>query len=173
MLSLHPLPKAQRGVSLIEVLITILLLSFGMLAMANMHAMSLKYVKMAQFKGIATELAMDLSDRMRANAGGAVSYVYTTAYSSNPTAVAVPPCANVAQCTPAELAAADLAEMRNTLLRALPGGGLRIVQDAANPTVMNVWMIWLDPDGSDASTFLPCPFSASPQPQCLAVRVAL
>ncbi|MDM4770838.1 type IV pilus modification protein PilV [Solimonas sp. SE-A11] len=167
--------RGQRGASLIEVLVTVLLLSFAMLAMANMHAMSLKYVKMAEFRGIATELALDLGDRMRANASGAASYVYTATYTPTSSAVTVPTCSNVLVCTPAEIAAIDLAEIRNTVRLAVPGGGLRVERDAANPTVMNVWVIWQDPEGNMASTLLTCPGSitATPQPNCLAMRVAL
>lgn len=173
MLNVLRCSRSQSGATLIEVLITMLLLSFAMLAMANMHAMSLKYVKMAEFRGIATGLALDLADRMRANSGGAGGYVFNSAYDSNAGAVAVPTCANPAICTPSEIAGIDLAEVRNTARLVLPGGGVRIAQDAANPGVLNLWIIWLDPDGNDASTLLPCPFAATPQPQCLAMRVAL
>jgi len=163
--------RDQAGATLIEVLVTMLLLSFAMLAMANMHAMSLKYVKMAEFRGIATGLALDLADRMRANSGG--GYTFTTTYDANGAATTVPTCSNAALCTPAEIAAIDLAEVRNAARLILPGGGVRIEVDAANPTVRNLWIIWLDPEGTDASTLLPCPFTATPQPQCLAMRVAL
>lgn len=163
--------RTQSGATLLEVLITMLLLAFAMLAMANMHAMSLKYVKMAEFRGIATGLAVDLADRMRANSGG--GYIFTTAYDANGAATTIPTCSNAALCTPAEIAAIDLAEVRNAARLILPGGGVRIEQDAANPTVRNLWIIWLDPDGNDATTLLPCPFTTTPQPQCLAMRVAL
>ena len=169
-----PAPQAQRGASLIEVLVTMLLLSFAMLAMANMHAMSLKYVKMAEFRGIATELALDMSDRMRANgtAGPNNNYTYTAAYSSTPSAVTVPACANAARCLPAEMAAIDLAEIRNTARLSLPGGGLRIERDATTTSIMNLWIIWQDPDGPNIST-CPAAISTSASVQCVAMRVGL
>lgn len=173
MLRLSSRLRPQLGTSLIEVLVAVLLLSFAMLAMANLHATSLKYVKMSEFRGIATALAFEMSDRMRANSSAAGQYVFTTAYTSTAAVVATPTCANALQCSPAEMAQIDLAEMRTAIVNALPGGFLRITRDAANPSVMNVWVIWLDPDGNDATTLLPCPFTATPQPQCLAMRVAL
>jgi len=173
MLSQQP-PRAQQGASLIEVLITVLLLSFAMLAMANMHAMSLKYVKMAEFRGIATELALDLSDRMRANgsAARANNYNYTIAYSSPPGAATVPSCTDANECTPAEIAAIDVAELRNTARLALPAGSLRIQRDAANVSIVNLWIIWTDPDGANLAT-CPAAISSSSSVQCVAMRVAL
>ena len=49
---------AQRGASLIEVMVAIVVLSIGMLSMAWQHAVALKYDKMSQFRGIATQLEM-------------------------------------------------------------------------------------------------------------------
>ena len=168
--------RMQRGSSLLEVLITMLLLSFAMLAMANLHATSIRYVKMSEFRGIATGLAFDLADRMRANpplATDPLYYTSTPVYNSNAAITAVPACANVNQCARTEMAGIDLIEVRNAAIQALPGGNIRVEHDAANRLVVNVWVIWLDPEGNDASTLMPCPFVANPQPQCLAMRVAL
>lgn len=172
--------RASRGTGLLEVLIAVLLLSGGVLAMSLLHANSFKYTKMAQFRGVATQLAFELADRMRANARGATTgaYTLTAAYSSTAPAVTVPACADAAACTTAEMAAIDLAEMRNALRLALPGGGLRVTQDAAESNVINVWVIWLDPEayGNDANSLvnvLPCPFASTPAPQCLPMRIAL
>ena len=68
---------AQRGASLIEVMVAIVVLSIGMLSMAWQHAVALKYDKMSQFRGIATQLASELADRIRANAAAGASYVVT------------------------------------------------------------------------------------------------
>lgn len=175
----RPLHRSQ-GTGLLEVMIAVLLLSGGVLAMSLLHANSFKYTKMAQFRGVATQLAFELADRMRANAIGATTgaYTLTATYSSTAPAVTVPACANAAACTALEMAAIDLAEMRNTARQALPGGGLRVTQDAAESNVINVWVIWLDPEayGNDANSqanVLPCPFTSTPAPQCLPMRIAL
>ena len=172
--------RRQRGAGLLEVLVAILLLSFGMLAMAGLHAMSFKYGKMSQFRGVATQLAYDLSDRMRANSGGAAQYVFMDPYNATPPAVAVPACADATRCTPAEIAAIDLAEMRNTLRLALPGGGLFVTRDVgvADVVALTVWVLWMDPETADAGALggVPCPdgvVAANPAPQCLPLRVVL
>ena len=142
---------------------------------------------MSEFRGVATGLALDMADRMRANrprllditvvppqAADPAYYNFTTAYSSTAAIVAVPACANVNACTRTETAAIDIAEVRNAAIRSLPGGFVRIQQTAANTRIADVWIIWQDPEGSnDASTLLPCPFTATPQPQCVTMRVAL
>lgn len=171
--------RRPSGASLIEVLVSILILSFGMLAMAGLHASSLRYGKMAQFKSVATQLAYDLSDRMRANAGGATAgdYNFAQAYTPDSSEVTVPSCAMPGSCTPEELAAIDMAQARNTARVSLPGGALVVTQDAAASNVFNIWMLWLDPATADSASLGGlCPAemgSPSPVPQCQFLRVAL
>lgn len=179
----HRLARRQRGASLLEVLVSILLLSFGMLAMAGLHAASLRYGKMAQFRSVAMQMATDLTDRMRANAAAAVSgsYNFSQAYTSTPPAVTVPACAVPTACTAAEMAAVDLAQWRNQARLALPGAGLMVSQDAAVANVLNVWVMWLDPQAAEAATDgvtlnSQCPGTIgtpNPAPQCMFLRVAL
>jgi type IV pilus assembly protein PilV len=94
--------RGERGASLLEVLVSILILSFGMLAMAGLHAVSIQQGKMSQFRGTAMQLAVDLADRMRANRGAFAAapspYVFTQPYNSDAPAVAVPAC-TMAACT--------------------------------------------------------------------------
>jgi type IV pilus assembly protein PilV len=176
--SSHP-PQA-RGTTLIEVLVALVLLSGAVLGMSILHANSVKYTKMAQLRGVATQLAFELADRMRANPQAAVNnrYEFTAAYDPEAGATAVPVCAVPAVCTSDEIAAIDLAEVRNTLRLALPGGGLRITRDAAANNSINIWIIWIDPeafgnDANEVATAMPCPFASNPRPQCLAMRVAI
>src|SRR5262245_49835341 len=93
--------RRQAGASLIEVLVSILILSFGMLAMAGLHASSLRYGKMSQFRSVATQLAYDLSDRMRANALGAMggAYNFTEAYDPQTAEVKPQACATPGSCS--------------------------------------------------------------------------
>lgn len=67
----------QRGFSMIEVLITILIMGFGLLGFAMLQTMSLRYSQNANQRTIATNLATDLLDQMRATRMGASQYVRT------------------------------------------------------------------------------------------------
>jgi len=55
------------GFSLIEVLIAILVIAFGLLGFALMQTMSLRFSQAANQRTQATNLAYDLMDQMRAN----------------------------------------------------------------------------------------------------------
>lgn len=104
-----------RGASLLEVLVAILILSFGMLAMAGLHSVAFKYGKMSQFRSVATQMAADLADRMRANPEGAVAgdYVFLEVYNPSPEALPAPDCGVDAPCAnAAAMAASDLVTIR-------------------------------------------------------------
>lgn len=57
----------QRGTTLIEVLIALLVLSVGLLGMAGLQMTSLKSNYSAYYRSQASLLAYDIADRMRAN----------------------------------------------------------------------------------------------------------
>lgn len=140
--------RFQKGSSLLEVLITMLVMSFGLLALGGLTAASLQYSKISQYQTIGSQLAIEYGDRMRGNVAGfqANNYDQTAAYSGASGAVTVPACAIPAQCTPAEVAAIDIAEWTNALQQRLPGGGAYIVRDTANPLSVNIWLMWVEPN---------------------------
>lgn len=57
----------QRGFSLVEVLISIIILSFGMLGMVGMQAAALQSNREARLQSVAYGLAQELADLMRTN----------------------------------------------------------------------------------------------------------
>jgi len=59
--------KASAGFSLVEVLISIVILSIGLLGMAGLTAASMNGTNEAYYRSQATVLADDILDRMRAN----------------------------------------------------------------------------------------------------------
>ena len=72
--------RKSRGVSLLEVLISILLATIGLLALAGANVSAIRYSKMSQYRGTATMLAQDIAERMRANKLGLNTYTYTTSW---------------------------------------------------------------------------------------------
>ena len=101
-----PTRRGQQGASLLEVLITILILSFGLLGIAGLTAASLQTAKIAQFQSTALQLVNEYTERMRGNEPGVSTndYDMTTAYSGATAGVPVPACAVADACTAAELA---------------------------------------------------------------------
>lgn len=80
--------KAQRGVGIIEILVTIVLLSVGFLATARMQVESMRFSQSAYYQSQAYFMASDIINRMRTNAEGVADGYYdnisTASGASNP-----------------------------------------------------------------------------------------
>lgn len=74
--------NAQRGFTLIETLVTILILSLGLLGFAGLLTKSIVANRQAFYRSQATFLAHDIAERMRANRAEAVAGGYNTALKS-------------------------------------------------------------------------------------------
>lgn len=81
-----------KGASLIEVLVTMVILSIGLLGLAGLQLTNVKNAQNAYYRSQATFLAYDILDRMRANRVVAADYVVavgsSTASGANLVAVA-------------------------------------------------------------------------------------
>jgi type IV pilus assembly protein PilV len=60
-------PRRQTGFTLLEVLIAVLVLSFGLLGFALMQTMNVRFVQSSNYRTQATNLAYDLIEQMRSN----------------------------------------------------------------------------------------------------------
>lgn len=76
----RPAPTRTRasGFSMIEVLVSLLVLALGLLGFALLQTMNLRYTQSADYRTHATNLAYDLLDQMRANRHSAVDYSGST-----------------------------------------------------------------------------------------------
>ncbi len=63
--------RSQRGVSLIEVLVSIVILTMGLLGLAGLQVAGIKVTQSSQFRAQAAQLANDMADRMRGNIAAA------------------------------------------------------------------------------------------------------
>lgn len=109
--------KQQSGFTLIEVLVSALILAIGLVGVAALQALSLKNNQSAFMRSQATALAYDLADRMRSNIASA------NAGSYNPGAAAIDvSCNTVSGCTPQNLARHDLGEWNAAISTYLPAG---------------------------------------------------
>jgi len=109
--------SGQSGFTLIEVLVSVIVLSIGLVGVAGLQATSLANNQSAIMRSQASALAYDLADRMRSNITSANAGMY------DPTAAAaVASCATVAGCTPQELANNDLDQWITSLADNLPLG---------------------------------------------------
>lgn len=68
----------QHGVSLIEVLITLVVTAIGLLGFAALQTVAMKSNRTALYHSMATFYAYDILDCMRANSSSATDYANTT-----------------------------------------------------------------------------------------------
>lgn len=144
-----PRSKVQ-GISLVEVLVSVLLAAIGLLALSGANVMSIRYSKMSQYRGTAAMLAADLAERMRANSSAIVSYAVASTFTAQAAAALAPDSTcdgYAATCAPGAVAAYDVANWRLLVRNQLPQGAVFVTTTAAGvtPRGADVWIAWRDP----------------------------
>ena len=107
----------HNGFTLIEVLIAMLVLAIGLLGLAGLQVRSLNNTQSAYYRSLATELAYDLADRMRANNLGLSTYT-----TGSPAPIAS--CKNLNGCNSAQMAQNDLYEWNSGIITLPSGQGI-------------------------------------------------
>lgn len=172
----------QHGASLIEALVAILILSFGMLSLGAMLSYSVQMPKLSGYKTTATNIATDHIERIRANAGefSLGTYISNLSYDGTFNNIVLANC-TYPNCTSAQLAAMDIAASRRAARVQLPAGGMIVNCDAgvcgAN-SYGNIWIVWQEPSTSAALNSTAsdnCPVEVTgtytnPAPRCLYIR---
>lgn len=122
--------RRVAGFTMLEVLISIVVIAFGLLGVAGLQAFALKNSQSASYRSIATVLATDLIERMRANPVGASGTSYANGASMG-TATQVNACLQTSGCpTPQDLAANDLFEWQDLIRKSLPSGVGYVCRDS-------------------------------------------
>ncbi|GAB4256790.1 MAG: type IV pilus modification protein PilV [Methylomicrobium sp.] len=113
----------ESGFTLLEVLISMIILAIGLLGMAGLQATALRNNKSAYYRTQATQLAYDIADRMRANWVEAEK-LDASAYQTIPPsdATAKPNCLSTTGCTSIDMAENDLFEWNAAIAGILPLG---------------------------------------------------
>ncbi len=182
MTSVYKSHDRQCGASLIEVLIAILLLSFGLLALGAMLSYAVQAPKMSNMRAVAANIAASHIERIRANPTGYTSGSYTVTMSYDGTFSDVPLVnCSYPTCDPAKLAALDNSTVQRAARIELPAGGVLVTCDTTPCSLAgaaNLWIIWQEPSTLAAlnpSTSDNCPTQVTntytrPKPRCLYVR---
>jgi len=114
----------QSGFTLLEVLITLIVLSVGLLGLAGLQTMSLRNNHDAYLRSQVISQIYDIVDRMRANSGRVDdSYKMTNAtYTFNAIGPKTENCDKKVGCTTSEMAAHDLFNWDQSIRNSLPQG---------------------------------------------------
>lgn len=127
----------QTGFTLLEVLITLVILSVGLLGVAGMQAAGLRNNHSAYTMTQASNLAMDMIDRIRANPNGIDAYA---GFDTDAATLADPGCISTG-CGPADLATYDMYEWSRPLVATdnpiLPAGR-GVITQAGDEFIVNV-----------------------------------
>lgn len=118
--------NSQRGVSLIEVLVAILILAIGGLGAAMFQLNAVKFNRTALIRSQATILAYQIVDSMRANKANALAGAYNVSFN-----FLSPSCTTVASC--------DLRAWNIALQQNLPAGTGQITFNGNTATISVQW----------------------------------
>ncbi|MEX2496947.1 MAG: type IV pilus modification protein PilV [Woeseia sp.] len=122
----------SRGLTLVEILIALLILSIGLLGLAGLQTMSLKFNTSSYYRTQATALAYDLADRMRANRQAALNGEYNTAFQDP-----APACG--ANGDGGSVPQQDIAAWRNALACRIPQSTGAVVRNGDEFTLTVRW----------------------------------
>lgn len=128
--------RGQRGFTLLEVLVALVVLSIGLLGLSGLQTSSLRNNHSAFLRSQATLLSTDIVDRMRANRAAAAAGDYDIGYAASPTSTTC-----VAGCSALDVAKVDVRQWRDYVGR-LPGGESQI--DVSATGIAEIRVRWSD-----------------------------
>jgi type IV pilus assembly protein PilV len=152
----------HQGASMIEVLVSILLVSVGLLGIAGLSGATFGYNKVSQLRLTGIALANDLGDRARVNVFGYDRGGYEIAlgddFEADPDTASAPSLGNldldpevVANAATAadDLATADVDQFLRSVRNRLPQGDAVVVsRPGVNTRELDVWLLWQEPTTS-------------------------
>jgi type IV pilus assembly protein PilV len=191
-----PRRRAHAGATLIEILVTFLLLAFGLLALASLQSFSVSASANAANRAIASSLAAEMADVIRANprgfaAGRYDSVIDSSTFYSSPGASEVNGSLLCAypNCNTTTLATMELATIQTRVRASLRYGAVGLSRPGNSATQADIWIAWAEANtyadreisggsdlGSTERTFDNCPATLrtlNPMPRCFYLRVTL
>ncbi len=132
--------KAQSGLSLLEILITILIITIGSLGMASLQLTGLKYSSGSNTRTQASLLATSMMDRIRANKQYAIDTgnKYKLASFENNSSASKD--CHVSECTAKEIAEFDVSKWLSNISRLIPSGKGKIEINNSTTTPIETTM---------------------------------
>ena len=161
------MPRKYRGDTMIEVLVTVLILAVGVLGVAAMQVTTLQNLNISHSASTAGILADDFAERMRANGDEAKD---NNTYDHTAKPLTIPTNCVTNACTPAQLAGYDIGAWWEALGASLPSATGQVARVGGTNT-FNVIVRW-DEDRS-GSTGTNCPKLTAADLECYQYQVTL
>ena len=121
--------RREAGFTLLEILVSMLIIAVGILGTAGLQAFALKVNQGGQLRSQAVILGIDFIERVEANNGATIAGGYAPA--TYPTSFPVD-CATTF-CQQSELATYDLVKFKERVLAQLPGASVTTTVSGAGP----------------------------------------
>ena len=152
--------KRLQGFVLLEALMALLVLAFGVLGLLWMHQQALVLQRQQLMRSVATGIADDLAERMRLNSPQRA--MYAKAWGSTATA---PLDCTASACSRQALAAWDLQQLQQTLQTQLSEGDAAVFTLIDTPAWWGIVIAWRDANETYRTDTLsgtpPCPAQMS------------
>ena len=149
-----PHDRFGSGFSLIEVLISVLVLTVGLIGAAMMQLHAFRTTEQSNFHDTAVTLAMQIADEIRANYiemnKGSPNPVFSIIYAAPDYIPPTPTNCYTGSCQPDQMAQQNLLEWQRRVQAVLPGGRLEICRDSA-PVNANGDFVWCGSSAAPAS----------------------
>lgn len=139
---MQPLSR-QLGMALLEALVALVILAFGVLGLLWLHQQALVQQRQQLMRAVAAGIADDVAERMRLNAPQ--SGLYAKTWGSSTTAA--PDCTHTA-CTRQDLAAWDKQQLQQALQTQLPEGDAAVFALTDVPHWWGITIAWRDANES-------------------------
>lgn len=135
----HRTVRGDQGFSLIEVLVTFVVMAIGLLGLAALQVVALKNNRTALHHSYATFYAADILDAMRANPRAALGLAYNLNWDT--------------PATGGTIAGADMIAWKSALTRDLPSGQGKVTVQANGGALIQIrWKEGYSRDQPDAYT---------------------
>ena len=127
--------RLQSGFSLIEAMVSLVVVSVGMIGIAALYGQGLGATRTALSRTQAVNLAADMADRIRSNRRGGASYGGVGANNNCDPGGGV-------NCTPDQMAAHDLWVWNNQVAQQLPNGAGVVQYAPTVPPTFTIQVTW-------------------------------
>lgn len=144
-------PRTQRGFTLLEVLITLVIMAIGLLGLARLQLAGLGQTHGSYLRSQAIHFAYDMADRMRANPQGIEDGDYDSITS---TPASYTDC-ETTTCTTSQLATFDAYQWRTAIEATTTGlpGGSGTVSGSGTSSDFTITISWYEPRQTVGTSF--------------------